>query len=192
MFQNNYKFDYLRETAFHEAGHTFMHELFDLPYEDVLVNEDGGELNFIYQEITKTSSLLSKLIYACICFSGSIAEDMYKYPRGLDDSQDSIYGSSLYFGGAITDLYKYQEMGLTRSYMNSLLDFTRKIIIDNWSIVETIANSLAKNKQLTSKEVKNLLSNCELKEKHHVYILELQAVFLKSSDGEIIYTNTSQ
>ena len=83
-------------------------------------------------------------------------------------------------------------MGLTRSYMNSLLDFTRKIIIDNWSIVETIANSLAKNKQLTSKEVKNLLSNCELKEKHHVYILELQAVFLKSSDGEIIYTNTSQ
>jgi len=190
MFQDNYKSDDLRETAFHEAGHTFIHELFDFPYKDVLINEDGGELNFTYQEITEADSMLSKLIYSFICFSGSIAEDMYKYPRGSDDSQDSIYGSSLYFGGGITDLYKYQEMGLSRSYMESLLDFTRKIIIDNWLIISMIANSLVENKYLTDKEVKKLLSNCELKEKYHVYILELQSVFLKLHDVNIIDTNT--
>ncbi len=183
MFQDNYRFDHLRGTAFHEAGHTFMHELFDFPYKDVLINEDGGELNFTYQEITEADPMLSKLIYSCICFSGSIAEDMYTYPRGSDDSQDAIYGSSLFFGGGITDLEKYQEMGLPKSYRESLLDFTRKIIIDNWLIISTIANSLVKNKHLTSKEVKELLSNYKLKEDYHVYILELQSGFLKYYDG---------
>ena len=67
-------------------------------------------------------------------------------------------------------------MGLDGCYKKSLLKVTRKIIVDSWSMVSIIANSLAEHKRLTDKEVKKLLGDFKLKEKYDISILELQAI----------------
>lgn len=172
--------DGLRATAFHEAGHVFMFELVGLEYEDVSINGEEGIVNG-YDNI-KTDNMLNKFIFACICFSGSIAEDLYIYPIRLDDALESIYESDLYgsslngSGKADNDKYEEMGMGLDGCYKKSLLKVTRKIIVDSWSMVSIIANSLAEHKRLTDKEVKKLLGDFKLKEKYDISILELQAI----------------
>lgn len=167
------------ETAFHETGHLFMFELFGCKYEDVSINGEEGIVNG--DDNIRTDTMLNKLIFACICFSGSIAEDLYKYPIDLDTPVESVYeeclyGSTLIVGGGVADLYKYAEMSLCKHYESLLKCFTRKIIIDNWFMVSTIANSLAKKKRLTDKEVKILLGDFKLREKYDIYISELKAI----------------
>lgn len=157
--------------AFHEAGHVFAHELFGCEYKCVTIEEKGkGKVSDGYEG---TDAMLDKLILACICFSGGIAEkqqywfslERKDFLISLDkpDFVDDFYGF-LKYDGAGEDVCKYQKIGLHESYRNPLLKFTGKIIAHNWNVVSIIANYLAERKRLTAKEVKKLLSDSRLRE----------------------------
>jgi hypothetical protein len=181
-------------TAFHEAGHAFMSELVGWKYEYVEINGHEGGL---FGCVERTNTMLDKLILACICLSGGITEVLYLlFSRDLGDSGDIaenlyqfsvapdfvlvLYGAfTCNVGGGDRDLSKYLEIGLCEGFLKPLIEFTGKIIIDNWYMVSTIANSLAEHKRLTYEEVKRLLGDFELRElrkKYAVYISELRAI----------------
>ena len=180
-------------TAFHEAGHAFMSELVGWKYEYVEINGHKGGL---FGCVERTNTMLDKLILACICLSGGITEVLHLFSRDLGDSggiAENLYQFSvapdfvsvLYGafacneGGGDEDLSKYLEIGLCEGFLKPLIEFTGKIIIDNWYMVSTIANSLAEQKRLTYEEVKRLLGDFklrELREKYDVYISELRAI----------------
>ena len=183
----------IAKTAFHEAGHAFMSELVDWKYEYVEINGHKGGL---FGCVERTNTMLDKLILACICLSGGITEVLHLFSRGLGDSggiaeklyqfsieSDFVFVLSGSFscneGGGDMDLSKYREIGLHEGCWQPLIKFTGKIIIDNWYMVSTIANSLAEHKRLTYEEVKGLLGDFklrELREKYAVYISELRAI----------------
>ena len=180
-------------TAFHEAGHAFMSELVGWKYEYVEINGHKGGL---FGCVERTNTMLDKLILACICLSGGITEVLHLFSRGLGDSggiAEKLYQFSIEsdfvsvlsgaftcnVGGGDVDLSKYREIGLCEGFREPLIEFTGKIIIDNWYMVSTIANSLAEQKRLTYEEVKRLLGDFklrELREKYDVYISELRAI----------------
>lgn len=165
-----------RGTAFHEAGHAFLHELFGLPYTDVQITEGEERVSFTYPEPTSHDDLVTQLIYACACFSGSIAEDTYSQPSNAD-----LSGFSLIIGGGIVDNQKYRELNLPQSCRKPLLAITRKIILENWSHIEKIAESLLEKTSLTSAEVGQLLDRLDrlkLEQQRQSYHAELQSLIL--------------
>jgi|GEM_PF-2456815 len=180
----------IAKTAFHEAGHAFMSELVGWRYEYVEINGLKGGL---FGCVERTNTMLDKLILACICLSGGITEVLYRDSGDVAEKlyQFSVapnfvlvlYGSfSCNEGGGDMDLSKYREIGLSEGFLKPLIEFTGKIIIDNWYMVSTIANSLAEHKRLTYEEVKGLLGDFklrELREKYAVYISELRAISLQ-------------
>ena len=57
------KYEILIPTAFHETGHAFIHEIFELPYTDIEISfKDGGNLNSRYS-LEITSPLIDKLFW---------------------------------------------------------------------------------------------------------------------------------
>jgi hypothetical protein len=174
MMEEDDALENMRKTAFHEAGHVFLHEVFEIPYKSVQINENAqvGEHEGVVHGDEEASIEIDELIYACICFSGAVAEDKYTYPSYSPKN----YGLSIQEG---TDLDKYQQLGLHKNYFDPLLDSTIKIIIDNWELVSKIANALIKEKELRSEEVKQILGNWELKEKQYRYTLDIEEISRK-------------
>ena len=162
------KYEILIPTAFHETGHAFIYEIFEVSYKDIEISfKGGGNLNSKYSpEIT--SPLINKLFYACICFAGVISENEYK---GVNYTDKNL--KELFKGGGECDLEMYKEMGFPKNYEIPLRDITKKIITENWELVSKIANKLVEKKKMCSEEVKQLLGDWGLKEKQHRYILEL-------------------
>ena len=99
-------------TAFHEAGHVLIHEIFDLPYINVLVTEAGKEgVNYSYPDPKPTSPDIDKLIYACVCFAGAVAEDKFNF--GHDAPKEDLGTSMLAgYGYPGSDATKFQELNL--------------------------------------------------------------------------------
>jgi len=172
----NLKQDSLMSTAFHETGHAFIHEIFELSYIDMEISfENGGTLNSQYAlEIENTCNLLliDRLFYACICFAGVISENEYKRVNYTDKNF-----SESFKGGGECDWKNYQYICCFQdSWVIPLRDITRKIIAGNWELVSKIANELFKEKKMKSEEVKQLLGDCGLKEQQNRYILELERI----------------
>jgi len=175
------KYEILILTAFHETGHAFIHEIFELSYTDMEISfKNGGLLNSSYsdsEKITCNSPLIDKLFYACICFAGVISENEYK---GVNYIVRDF--SKLFEGGGACDWKNYQDIccqGICcfqDSWVIPLRDITRKIITENWELVSKIANKLVEKKKMCSEEVKQLLGDWGLKEKQHRYILELERI----------------
>jgi len=181
MMEENTALEKTMKTAFHEAGHVFLHQVFKIPYTSVQINEN------INENVQKGSvhgaeeAPIDDLIYACICFSGAVAQDKYTHPSCLPEQYGESLQEGLWVNGS--DLDKYKKLGLSENHFRPLLDFTIKIIIDNdnWELVSKIANALIKKKQLRSEEIKQILGDLKLKEKQYLYTLDLLGNKLKKS-----------
>ena len=168
------KYEILMPTAFHETGHSFIHEIFELLYTDMEISfKNGGNLNSRYSlEITSHSTLIDKLFYACICFAGVISENEYKGGNYIDSNL-----SELFKKGGECDWKNYQDICcFPSSYDIPLRDITRKIIAENWKLVSKIANTLVKKEKMSSEEVKQILGDWGLKEKQHPYSSKLKTI----------------
>lgn len=182
MIEEDTALENMKKTAFHEAGHVFLHEVFEMPYKSVQINENGqiGEQQGVVNG--DGEAWIDDLIYACVCFSGAVAQDKYTHPSCLPENYGLSLQEGLWVNGS--DLDKYKKLGLPENYFLPLLDTTIKIIIDNWELVSKIANALIKKKELQSEEVKRILGDWTLKEKQYLYTLELKEISRKLNNEE--------
>ena len=170
----------MKKTAFHEAGHVFLHEVFEIPYKSVQINENaqiGEQEGVVHGDGEAT---IDNLIYACICFSGAVAQDKHTHPSCSSEQYGLSLQEGLWVNGS--DLDKYKKLGLYQNHFLPLLDITIKIIIDNWELVSKIANALIKKKKLQSEEVKQILGDWKLKEKQYLYTLELKEISIRPNN----------
>ncbi|MFG6102045.1 hypothetical protein U2F10_07315 [Leptothoe sp. EHU-05/26/07-4] len=143
--------------AFHEAGHVLIHEIFDWPYTDVSVAEVGKEgVNYSYPDPQKDSPAQEKLIYACICCAGAVAEDKFNFPA---DTPREDLGKSFYLRNTEgSDYEKYSELNLPPMSSERIMDdIVIDMILENWDSVSEIAQALHAKKRLSSNDVKQTL-----------------------------------
>ena len=191
------KYEILIPIAFHETGHSFIHEIFELRYTDMEISfKDGGNLNSQYsREITPNSPLIDRLFCACICFAGVISENEYKGGKYIDSNFSELFKrggecdwkiySELFKKGEECDWKIYKdECYCPDSYVIPLRDITRKIIVENWELVSKIAKTLVEKEKMSSEEVKQILGDWGLKERHYPYISELETISKKLSNEE--------
>lgn len=164
----------LKATAFHEAGHVIVHEIFGWSYTNALIRSDGGTVNYDYEEITKESPWLDQLIYACICLSGSVAEDKHRACLPPERYGASVWMAKAHIGEEMTDWDKYQSLKLSNPHYRLLQKFVNKLISENWSLIEKIAITLLERKELTFEEIQPMLDG--QREQRQLYIQELQAI----------------
>jgi len=147
----------MKKTAFHEAGHVFLHELCEIPYKSVQIFSEQEGRVFGNEEPP-----IDPLIYACICFSGAVAQDKYADPS----CSPKYYGISLQEGVGVngSDFDQYKKLKLPENHFLPLLDTTRKAVIDidHWELISKIANAPMEKKKLQSEEVKQILEGSNL------------------------------
>jgi len=161
--------------AFHETGHVLIHEVFGWSYTDAYVNEAGKEgVRYTYSDPREESPVLDKLIYACICLAGSIAEDKFDRPN----IKRKELGVSLIDGGLDqeSDISKYYSLKFPPELFEEIIDATIDIILDNWEAVSKIATTLEKEGHLTNEDVKKLLNEADLTENKSIYMDRLEQI----------------
>ena len=169
-------------TAFHEAGHVLIHEIFDWPYIDVSVTEAGKEgVNYSYPDPKPNSPDTDKLIYACVCCAGAVAEDKFKF--GHDAPKENL-GASLIagYGYFRSDATKFQELRLPAGTLENILEITADIVLENWEAVSNIAQIINEQKHVCSEDIHKLLNETSFRKDTEQYLQRLIDV-LKSFGG---------
>ncbi|MFN5302326.1 MAG: hypothetical protein ACK5C9_06705 [Pseudanabaena sp.] len=191
MMEEDTALENMKKTAFHEAGHVFLHEVFKVPYTSVQINENVNENAQKGVVHGDGEAPIDDLIYACICFSGAVSQDKCTHPLCPPEQYGESLQEGLWVNGS--DLDKYTKLGLSKNHFRSLLDFTIKIIIDNdnWELVSKIADALIKKKQLRPEEVKQIVGDLGLKEKQYLYTLDLLGNKLKKSCDDLDWVTVS-
>lgn len=161
-------------TAFHEAGHVLIHEIFGRPYTDVSVAEVGKEgVNYSYPDPQKDSPAIEKLIYACICYAGAIAEDKFNF---LPDVAKEELGRTIAYGvmSLDSDLAKFKNLHLPQGSYEKVQEVVSNMVIENWKTVSTIAQALYEKKHITSENIKLLLDQTGFISNRDFYVQQLK------------------
>lgn len=156
----------LEATAYHEAGHAFMHLLFGHDVTRIFIDEDDGKVESNYSvEPATLQEPLEKYIFACIAIAGSVAEGKF---MKLDDPRKK-FGD----GQSIYDFFEVGKLQLSKEVQSLLKDATNQIVMDNWSHISVFAKSLYAQRGLSKIEIDQLSSDIDFEEKRDFYIKKL-------------------
>ncbi len=169
MISPNFTEKELKATAYHEAGHAFMHLLFGYDVTSVSVNEDNntGKVESNYSvEPEGLQKLLDKYAFACIAIAGSVSEGRF---LKLDEPVEK-------FGDieSLDDFSKVGRLNLPNPIRSLLIDLTNRILMNEWNAVSAIAEELHIHKKPSQTEVNQFFAETNLGVKHDLYVKDLE------------------
>lgn len=155
-------------TAYHEAGHIFIHLLTGIELTVANIIENNKQYDVIvhdnYDSIQYNNKELRDDTIMCIR-AGSIAEKYYCWRKCINydpqmSGNDLWQISRLYYEGK----HKFKCYESFEKHIRSLERETERLIKIHWSFVEIIAQNLLKNKTLTASQINELWENHFVKE----------------------------
>ena len=147
----------IERSAYHIAGHIFIHLLTGIELTEANIIENNKQLHMVihdnYDFIQNNDKELRDDIIMCLR-SGSLAEKYYCWINCIIyDSKmsgnDIWQISRLYYEGA----YKLKWQEGFENHINNLEIETERLIKVHWSFIEIIAQNLLKNRKLTVEEI---------------------------------------